>query len=70
MTEKQKAEYIRELNKEHASILKGMFKESDGKNMNQTELLYNKDKLKRISEKMGLNKKKVKPDYKKLYGMH
>merc|ERR1712110_73902 len=70
-TEKQKSEYIRDLNKEHASILLSMFKENaHGGLMNENELLMNKGQLKHISTHEGnenMEIKKIKPDYKKLY---
>ena len=70
-TEKQKSEYIRDLNKEHASILLSMFKEGGhGGLMNENELLMNKGQLKHISKtdtNEHMESKKIKPDYKKLY---
>lgn len=68
-TEKEKSDYIRSLNKEHASILLSMFKEGHGGNlMDENELLMNKGQLKHISNKNGgMGSKNIKPDYKKLY---
>merc|ERR1712039_1115987 len=68
-TEKEKSDYIRSLNKEHASILLSMFKDGKpGHLMDENELLMNKGQLKHISgENGGMGSKKIKPDYKKLY---
>ena len=70
-TEKQKSTYIRELNKEHAQILLSMFKAQHGSGlMDYNELLMNKGQLKNISKTEqgeGMESKKIKPDYKKLY---
>lgn len=72
-TEKEKSDYIRDLNKEHASILLSMFKDAQhGGLMNENELLMNKGQLKHISvnkEGETMKSKKIKPDYKKLYAV-
>jgi len=41
-TEKEKSDYIRKLNEEHATVLKSMFKETKKQPMSEVELLMNK----------------------------